>query len=42
MAKSLKSMSDAEKRRAIDRRLKEETKGLSFWAAMDAQKHIKK
>ena len=38
MSKSLRSMSEYERSAAISRRLKSESKGLGYWAAVDAQK----
>lgn len=38
MAKSLRSMSSEERSRAIERRLKNKTGGLGYWAAVDAKK----
>ena len=42
MAKSLRSMNEQERGLAITRRLKSETKGLGYWAAVDAKAKIKK
>ena len=36
MSKSLRSMSNSERIAAIQRRIKNATKGLGYWAAMDA------
>lgn len=38
MSKSLRSMDPLERARAIDRRLREETKGLGYWAASDSRR----
>lgn len=38
MSKSLRSMSKQEQEKAIARRLQSNTKGLGYWAAVDAQK----
>ena len=38
MSKSLRSMSEIERRAAIARRLASNTKGLGYWAAIDAVK----
>ena len=38
MSKSLRSMSTVERRKAIARRLASGTKGLGYWAAVDAQR----
>ena len=40
MSKSLRSMSELERKEAIARRLASNTKGLGYWAAVDAQTHI--
>ncbi len=40
MSKSLKSMTKAERTIAINRRIKNETQGLGYWAAKDAIKII--
>ena len=37
MSKSLRSMSESERKAAIARRLASNTKGLGYWAAVDAQ-----
>lgn len=42
MAKSLRSMSEREREEAIADRLEKKTKGLGFWAAVDALKKIEK
>ena len=36
MSKSLRNMSNSERIAAIQRRIKNNTRGLGFWAAMDA------
>ena len=41
MSRSLRSMQKDERKTAIDRRLKSETKGLGYWAAIDAAVKIK-
>lgn len=38
MSKSLRSMSDVNKKQAIARRLKQQKDGLGYWAAKDAKK----
>ena len=43
MSKSLRSIADQkEKLATITRRLREETKGLGYWAAVDAKKRSEK
>ena len=42
MSKSLRSMSESERRAAIARRLSSNTKGLGYWAAVDAQARLTK
>lgn len=42
MAKGLRNMSEIERREAVRRRLANGTKGLGYWAAVDAQKRIEK
>jgi len=41
MSKRLRSMSNAEQRKAIARRLNEKKKGLGYWAAVDAIKKMR-
>lgn len=42
MSKSLRSMSEFERKAAIARRLASNTKGLGYWAAVDAQARLTK
>jgi hypothetical protein len=42
MSKSLRSMSESERKAAIARRLSANTKGLGYWAAVDAQARLTK
>lgn len=42
MSKSLRSMSESERKAAIARRLASNTKGLGYWAAVDAQARLTK
>jgi hypothetical protein len=42
MSKSLRSMSESERKAAIARRLSSNTKGLGYWAAVDAQARLTK
>lgn len=42
MSKSLCSMSESERKAAIARRLSSNTKGLGYWAAVDAQARLTK
>ena len=42
MAESLRSMSESERKAAIARRLSSNTKGLGYWAAVDAQARLTK
>ncbi len=41
MSKSLRSMKSEERKAAIDRRIRNNTGGLGYWAAMDAKKKSK-
>ena len=40
MSKSLRSMTKEGRAKAIERRLKSQTKGNGYWAAVDAKKKI--
>lgn len=40
MSKSLRSMSESERKATIARRLSSNTKGLGYWAAVDAQARL--
>ncbi len=42
MAKSLRSMSESERKAAIARRLSSKTMGLGYWGAFDAQARLTK
>lgn len=42
MSKSLRSMSESERKAAIARRLASKTMGLGYWSAVDAQARLKK
>lgn len=42
MSKSLRSMSESERKAAIARRLSSKTMGLGYWAAVDAQARLTK
>jgi len=43
MSKPLRSMSDVERKQAIARRLASQSKGLGYWAAVDAdRKYVQK
>ena len=42
MAKSLRSMSESERKAAIARRLSSKAMGLGYWAAVDAQARLTK
>jgi len=41
MSKGLRSMTKAEQRQTIARRLKENKRGLGYWAAVDAKKKVR-
>lgn len=40
MSKSLRSMKPEERKQAIDRRIRNKTGGLGYWAVMDAKKKM--
>ncbi len=42
MAKSLRNMSESERKAAIARRLSSKTMGLGYWGAFDAQARLTK
>lgn len=40
MSKAIRRYSEADRKMVIERRIKGETKGLGYWATIDARKHL--